>query len=152
MGFLSLCFATVVAVATAGPVPTPTPFVLHAPNAVLNLEIARTEEQREHGLMDRTSLPPHTGMVFVFEQDQPVEFWMKNTLIPLDMVFVAADGTVRSVAENVPAVTTNTPDEKIPRRDGNAQFVIELPAKEAAADGIKTGTHLNELRALVPAQ
>ena len=87
-------------------------------------------------------------MIFVFEQDAPVEFWMKNTLVPLDMVFVAADGTVRTVAANVPVVPTDTPDDRIPRRDGTGQFVIELPANEAASDGIKTGTHLNDVRAL----
>ena len=98
--------------------------------------------------MNRTKLARHTGMIFVFEQDAPVEFWMKDTLIPLDMVFVAADGTVRNVAANVPVVATNTPDDRIPRRDGTGQFVIELPANEAAADGIKPGTHLSGVRAL----
>lgn len=112
---------------------------LHAPRATLTVEIADTEPQREHGLMDRTALPPHTGMVFVFDQDGPVTFWMKDTLVPLDMVFVGANGVVRSVAARVPATKPDTPDDQIPRRPGNAKFVIELPAGEAVADGIRPG-------------
>jgi uncharacterized membrane protein (UPF0127 family) len=92
-----------------------------------------------------THLPKHAGMVFVFEQDAPITFWMKNTLVPLDMVFVAADGTVRSVAANVPVVPESTADDAIPRRSGTAKFVIELPAGEAAIDGIVTGTRLTDL-------
>lgn len=121
---------------------------VHAPKATLHLEIARNEEQRERGLMDRRTLAPHTGMVFVFDEDMPVEFWMKDTLVPLDMVFVAANGTVRSVARNVPVVAPDTPNDRIPRRNGNAKYVIELPANEAAKDGIFTGCHLDGVTSL----
>jgi uncharacterized protein len=81
-------------------------------------------------------------MLFVFDRDAPVEFWMKDTLIPLDMVFLGADGTVRSVAKNVHTVPPNTPDAQIPRVDGRAKFVIELNAQEAQADGIAAGVKL----------
>lgn len=118
---------------------------VHAPKATLHLEVARTEAQRERGLMDRRVLRAHCGMVFVFDEDMPVEFWMKETLVPLDMVFVSANGTVRSIESNVPVVPVNTPDEKIPRRHGNAKYVIELPAGEAAHDGIVPGTRLDDL-------
>lgn len=121
---------------------------VHAPKATLHLEIARNEEQRERGLMDRRTLAPHTGMVFVFDEDMPVEFWMKDTLVPLDMVFVAANGTVRSIARNVPVVAPDTPNDRIPRRNGNAKYVIELPANEAAKDGIFTGCHLDGVTSL----
>ncbi len=66
----------------------------------------RREAQREHGLMDRTAVAPHTGMIFVFDRDDAVAFWMKNTLVPLDMIFVGADGTVRRVSANVPVART----------------------------------------------
>ena len=122
--------------------------VVHAPKATLTLQVATTEDQRETGLMSVTHLPAHTGMVFVFDEDAPVTFWMKDTLVPLDMIFVAADGTVRSVAANVPVVPEDTPDNKIPTRPGVAKFVIELAAGEAAHDGITTGVQLSELRAL----
>jgi uncharacterized membrane protein (UPF0127 family) len=117
--------------------------VVHAPKADLRLEVARTDAQREYGLMNRTSLPPHTGMIFVFPRDDKVAFWMKNTLIPLDMVFAGADGTVRLVDANVKTVAPSLPDGRIPLENGVAKFVIELPAGEAALDGIVTGTKLN---------
>ncbi len=90
--------------------------VVHAPHADLTLEVARTESQREYGLMNRTQLAPHNGMIFVFGGDGPVAFWMKNTLVPLDMVFVAADGTVRRVFANVAVVSPALPDDGHPAR------------------------------------
>jgi uncharacterized membrane protein (UPF0127 family) len=117
--------------------------VVHAPHAALTLEVARTDAQREHGLMDRTTVPPHTGMIFVFDRDEPVAFWMKNTLEPLDMIFVAADGTVRRVYANVAVVARSADDEAIPRESGDAKYVIELRAGEAAPDGIAPGVKLD---------
>jgi uncharacterized protein len=132
--------------------PAPGSLIVHAPHAVLRLEIASNEVDRERGLMFRTSLPAHTGMLFVFDTDAPVAFWMKNTLLPLDMVFVAADGRVRSVASNVPIASAGIPNADIPRRYGVAKYVIELPAKEAARDGIMPGTRLRELVNWEPAR
>lgn len=117
--------------------------VVHAPKANLTLEIARTEAQLERGLMFRQSLPPHSGMIFVFERDEQIAFWMKNTLIPLDMVFIASDGTVRRVFANVPVVPTSTPEDRIPQEQSQARYVIELPAGEAAGDGIAAGVKLD---------
>jgi hypothetical protein len=135
-----------VLLAAATPAPQHLPTIaVHAPFATLTLQVANTEEQRETGLMSVTDLPVHTGMVFVFDQDSPVEFWMKDTLVPLDMVFVAANGTVRSVAANVPVVPEDAPDDSIPRRGGTAKYVIELSAGEAKKDGIAPGVHLAEL-------
>ena len=113
---------------------------LAAPKADLVLEVAKTDAQRERGLMNRTQLPPHTGMIFVFDNDADVAFWMKNTLIPLDMVFVAANGQVRRIYANVPVVDPKLPDDRIPLEPGKAKYVIELAAGEAAADGIIEGT------------
>ncbi len=123
-------------------------FVVQAPKATLTLEIARTEAQREYGLMNRHSLAPHTGMVFVFPTDAQVAFWMKDTLIPLDMVFVGHNGTVRKIFSDVPVVDPGLPDDKIPLETGRANYVIELAAHEAAADGIIVGTKLTSLSAL----
>jgi uncharacterized membrane protein (UPF0127 family) len=117
--------------------------VVHAPKANLTLEIARTEAQRERGLMFRHSLPPHTGMIFLFDRDEQIAFWMKNTLIPLDMVFIASDGTVRRVFANVPVVPASTTDDRIPQEQSRARYVIELPAGEAAGDGIAAGVKLD---------
>jgi uncharacterized protein len=125
--------------------------VVHAPKADLTLEVARTESQREHGLMDRRVVSPHTGMLFVFERDESIDFWMKDTLVPLDMIFVAADGTVRRVFSNVRVVAPTLPDEQIPREGAQAKYVIELAAGEASADGIAAGVKL-DLRAAQPPQ
>ena len=125
---------------TAGPVPVR----VRAPAEVLKLRIADTPSKREYGLMCVRALPPHTGMIFVFSDgDNYRDFWMKNTLIPLDMVFVSKNGRVNDVRANVPATTVDTPDEKIPHRDGTGVYVIELAAGEAARAGIKPGTMLD---------
>ena len=118
---------------------------VQAPKAALHLQLAVTEPERERGLMDVTHLPKHTGMIFVFESDGPVSFWMKDTLIPLDMVFVGADGIVRQVFANVPVVPRTLPDNKIPLEQGTAKYVIELPAGEAAPDGVRPGVRLSRL-------
>jgi len=154
------CVAAVVLAAalargTAGSQPTPdacvtaqnaSPIPVHvrAPDVVLDLRVADTISKREYGLMCVRSLPPHTGMIFVFNDgDNYRDFWMKNTLIPLDMVFVSKNGLVNQVRANVPATTVDTPDAKIPHRDGTGSYVIELAAGEAARAGIKSGTMLD---------
>ena len=124
---------------------------VHAPRADLTLEVARTGAQREHGLMNRSTLPDHTGMIFVFADDDVVSFWMKNTLVPLDMIFIGADGTVRRVFANVAVVPATLPDYQIPLEGAKAKYVIELPAGEAAKDGIAAGTKL-DLSGVPPAE
>jgi len=116
---------------------------VRAPAAVLTLQVAKTELQRELGLMGVTALPEHVGMLFVFPQDGPVAFWMKDTLIPLDMIFVGNDWKVRSVAARVPTVPATMPDENIPLQRGTAKYVIELSAGEASQDGIVPGVRLD---------
>lgn len=116
--------------------------VVQAPRAELLLELARTPAEQERGLMYRTSLPARGGMLFVFANDGPVTFWMKNTLIPLDMLFIASDGTVRQVDADVPVPAPGIGDEQIPRESGFARYVIELRAGEARRDGIEPGVKL----------
>lgn len=145
-----MIFSLTLAAALNTPSPAPTPqslrvVALHAPKATLRVQVADTEPERELGLMWVRRLPPHTGMVFVFPKSGPQEFWMKDTLVPLDMVFVAADGTVTSVAKNVPVVSADAGDNVIPRRSGTGRYVIELPANEAAADGLAPGAHIGGL-------
>ncbi len=140
--------ALVLALAQPTPAPAVTPqqlptITVSAPNAKLTLQVARTEPQRNRGLMAYTSLAPHTGMVFVFDRDGEVAFWMKDTLIPLDMIFVGDDGVVRAVDANVAVVSPDLPDVQIPIEEGSARYVIELNAGEAAADGIKAGVLLH---------
>jgi uncharacterized membrane protein (UPF0127 family) len=67
---------------------------------VFTVEIADNEADRERGLMFRKELPEGRGMLFDFHRQQPVGFWMKNTLIPLDMIFIAGDGRIVSIAHS----------------------------------------------------
>jgi uncharacterized membrane protein (UPF0127 family) len=102
----------------------------------VRLEVAATEAQRELGLMNRTSLPDGTGMVFLFPADSDVGFWMKNTLIPLSIAFVAADGRVVSVHEMVPCRAD--PCQVYPP-GGPYRYAIELAAGAFPAAGIGPG-------------
>lgn len=115
---------------------------VRAPKATLTLEIADTYASREHGLMNRTALAPRSGMIFVFPAEGRQMFWMKNTLIPLDMVFVASDGTITSIAPDVPASTLETPDDAVAQRSGECRYVIELAAGEAKLAGLRRGEKL----------
>src|SRR3546814_14319941 len=65
-----------------------------------DVEVARTDAEQDRGLMFRTSLPENGGMLFPFKKPRIGSFWMKNTLIPLDMIFIRADGSVDRLAEN----------------------------------------------------
>jgi uncharacterized membrane protein (UPF0127 family) len=119
------------------------PLVVQAPRETLRLAVVVTEALRERGLMFVSAVPPGQGMLFVFSRgDAQREFWMKNTIAPLDMVFVGDNGTVTTVAADVPKTTPETPDAQIPRRSGVGTFVIELAAGEAARAGISSGTRL----------
>lgn len=147
MIFSSLVLA-LAAVSAPSPLPTPQSLpvmTLRAPHAQLRVQIAKTEAQRERGLMSVRHLRAHTGMLFIFDADAPVAFWMKDTLIPLDMVFLGADGTVRKVFANVPVVPRTLADDKIPLEQGAAKYVIELPAGEAASDGLRPGVRVSRL-------
>ena len=86
--------------------PAASPRACFASGACLELELARSNEERTRGLMLRTSLPSNAGMLFLFESDEIHSFWMKNTLIPLDIIWLGADSHVVGFEENVPPCTT----------------------------------------------
>lgn len=109
----------------------------------LDVEIARSAQEQEIGLMFRKALAPNRGMIFVYTNESVHTFWMKNTLIDLDMVFIGANKRVTSVAASVPKTTPETPDDQIPRRGGRGQYILEIPAGRAKALGIEVGTLLS---------
>ncbi len=127
--------------------PQPLAFRHYASGATkLTLAVAGDGESRELGLMCVLRLKPAAGMIFVFDRSDVWEFWMKNTLIRLDMLWVEENGTISAIAANVPKSTRTTPDDKIARRRGLGRFVVELAAGEAKRLGLKTGAKLGICR------
>lgn len=105
------------------------------------VEIADDDAERSRGLMFREELAPDAGMLFDFLDERPVAFWMQNTLIPLDMIFIKADGTIARVhAEAVPMDRTSVPSGEPVR------FVLEIPGGRAAELGIEAGDTLEHSR------
>lgn len=98
-----------------------------------NLEVADTEQAQATGLMFRKSLPADRGMIFVFKNEEPREFWMKNTYLPLDILYLDAKGKVVSIRPMEPMTTTPVPS------DQPAQYAIELNRGAAATTGVKVG-------------
>jgi uncharacterized protein len=99
----------------------------------LTVEVARTEAQREHGLMGRTSLGPREGMIFVFERDEHLSFWMKNTPTALSIAFLSAEGRILEIEDMEPF------SEKVVRSRLSARYALEM-RKGAFSDlGIREG-------------
>lgn len=95
------------------------------------VEVAATDDQQSRGLMYRTELAADRGMIFPFRQPKYASFWMRNTLIPLDLFFVRADGTIDRIAENA------VPHDETPLASGGeVSAVLELAGGSAARLGI----------------
>jgi uncharacterized protein len=95
------------------------------------VEVARTPAEQAQGLMNRTSLPANCGMLFPFPKPKYASFWMKNTFIPLDMIFIRADGSIDRIAENT------IPESLEPVvSGGEVAAVLELAGGTAARLGI----------------
>ncbi len=98
------------------------------------VEMAVTEAERAQGLMNRKSLPEGQGMLFDFQRDQEVGFWMKNTYIPLDMIFIRSDGRIMRIAEN-----TEPLSERIVPSNGAVRAVLEVIGGTSRKLGIAPG-------------
>ena len=102
------------------------------------VEFADTDRTREYGLMCRKALAPDRGMLFDFKTPlDGAAFWMRNTLIPLDIIYIKPDGTVLSIARNVPAL-----DESPVPAGGRIRAVLELASGRAAQLGILPGDRI----------
>jgi hypothetical protein len=99
----------------------------------VSVEIARTDPERAKGLMNRRELAPDAGMLFLFDETAPHAFWMKNTLISLDMIFIAEDGRVVGVVERA------VPGDLSPRSAGPSRYVLEVNGGWAEAHGVRAG-------------
>jgi uncharacterized membrane protein (UPF0127 family) len=98
------------------------------------VELADTDEARERGLMFRSEVPAGTGMLFDFQDVEPVAFWMKNTEVPLDMLFIGADGQIRHIHANARPFDETPIPSVVP-----VQAVLEIAGGEAARLGIHVG-------------
>lgn len=98
------------------------------------VEVARTSQEQAQGLMFRTALAPDAGMIFPFPTPKPASFWMKNTVISLDIIFVRPDGSIESIAANTTPYSLDPLSSNEP-----VGAVLELAAGRAAQLGIKPG-------------
>ena len=110
--------------------------------AVLMLEKADTPEERSKGLMYRKELENGTGMLFVWEDEANRSFWMKNTYIPLDMIFVTAEKTVENIREADPQPNVSESMLKTYTSTGPAKYVIETRQNFSETQGIENGTEV----------
>jgi hypothetical protein len=140
---LSFLFAFgLMACAFATEITGPQPLLQQAPLIIdtakgparFTVEMAATWEQQERGLMFRKTLAPTAGMLFDFVTEHDENFWMKNTLIPLDLLFIKADGTIVRVAANAKPLSEDSIPSYQPVR-----AVLEIPGGRAAELGIKAG-------------
>jgi len=102
------------------------------------VEIARTPAEQAQGLMNRATLAPDRGMIFPYQDAQPVSFWMKNTLIPLDMIFVRPDGTIARIAENAVPLSL----EPVPSLEP-VVLVLEIAGGRSSELGIRPGDRVD---------
>ncbi|WEK06396.1 MAG: DUF192 domain-containing protein [Candidatus Devosia phytovorans] len=122
--------------------------VLHSETGdhTFTVEVVDTPESRAKGLMYVTELADDAGMLFDFKEERPVSFWMMNTFIPLDMIFVDAEGVIQNIHVNArPHDVTGIPS------DGPVQFVLEIPGGRSEELGIKAGDTMEHDRVTTPA-
>lgn len=109
---------------------------LNAGMHVIQAEVAQSPQERAIGLMHRKDMPANNGMLFVFEEANPQCFWMRNTLLPLSIAFVADDGTVVNIADMKPM------DETSHCSDKPVRYALEMNKGWFAKRGIKAGSRL----------
>ena len=98
------------------------------------MELAITPQEHERGLMYREHLAPDAGMLFISESPRRQVFWMKNTLIPLDMIFIGADWRIAGIVENAEPKTLSAREVAAP-----SQYVLEIGGGLSARYGIRAG-------------
>ena len=104
---------------------------------VIMAEVARTPSQREQGLMHRKDLKDGNGMIFVFERDEMLSFWMKNTLVPLSIAYIAHDGRILEIHDMRPG------DLNPVRSSRSARYALEVPQGWFDRVGIRPGDRLD---------
>ena len=136
-GLLALALTTLPAAAQQTPPQRLDTVTLNAGMHNIRAEVALTPEQRATGLMYRREMAAHEGMLFVFEQAAPQCFWMKNTLLPLSIAFLADDGTVVNIADMKPQTLDSHCSAKPVR------YALEMNQGWFAKRGIQAGAKLS---------
>lgn len=104
-------------------------------------EVADTPQTQAQGLMGRESMPKNRGMLFLFPEEQPLKFWMKNTKIPLDMIFIDSNWRVVSITQNAKPCTEDPCPTYNSTRD--AKYVLEVNAGQAREKNVKIGSKVD---------
>ena len=109
----------------------------------VSVEIADTDSERREGLMYRRNLEIDKGMLFVFPDEAPRSFWMKNTYIPLDIVFIDSEGRVLNVEEAYPQPNSSDDELDRYRSEGDAKYVLELNSTFSEKYDLNTNDRVN---------
>jgi len=113
---------------------------VHLGGQVLTVEVAATPAARMRGLMFRESLPEHHGMLFIWEREQPVAMWMKNTPLPLSVAFIKSDGHIQNLADLQPLSLTAHPS------DGPVRYALEVNQDWFAQHDVQPGDRIRRWR------
>jgi uncharacterized membrane protein (UPF0127 family) len=116
----------------------------------ITVDVVDTPATRETGLMCRTKLKRDYGMLFAFPADMDLNFWMKKTLVSLDIIWISSDKKVTVIHDKLKASKADTPDDKVVTARGTGMFVLELPAGAAARHKLKAGDALDFTVAVPP--
>ncbi|MDR0291408.1 MAG: DUF192 domain-containing protein [Elusimicrobium sp.] len=136
-------FLPLIFLAACGGTALPVKTVILPNGKKIEAETAVTKAQQARGLMYRENLDEDKGMLFIFDNEQPLVFWMKNTFIDLDMIFMGADKTIRCIGRNIPRSTAFTEDGQAATFGcDNSMYVLEIPAGAAQINNIAVGDKL----------
>ena len=116
--------------------------VLLPDGTAIKVELASTPKQAERGLMFRENLAPKEGMLFIFDKNDFRLFWMKNTLIDLDIIFINDQGYITSIASEVPHSYIGAPEEEIAQAAGFGKYVLEINGGAAQKYNLEEGDKL----------
>jgi len=103
----------------------------------ITVELARTEEEKAQGLMHRKKLPDGEGMIFIYDRDQMMSFWMKNTLIPLSIAYIAADGRIIEIKDMQPLDLSSIKSSR------SVRYALETPQGWFDRAGVQAGDVVN---------
>ena len=103
----------------------------------IKAEIARTDEERSRGFMNRKKIPEGTGMLFVFEKDEVLNFWMKNTPVPLSIAYIDSSGKIRNIFDMKPFSLEPV------KSTVSVRYALEVPQGWFSRNGIKTGDKID---------